>query len=58
MVHDQNNINDAHNDFVEEELQNVRNLIGVETSQKLLSKLDKYFLEFLPEFYKSYPYHT
>ena len=25
---------------------------------RLLSKLDRYFEEYLPEFYKTYPYHS
>lgn len=39
-------------------MKRVRAALGVETSTKLLSKLDRYFLEYLPDFYKNYPYHT
>ena len=39
-------------------MKQVRAALGVGTSTKLLSKLDRYFLEYLPDFYKNYPYHT
>ena len=44
--------------IVEEEMEKIRGELGITTSQKLLSKLDKYFLEFLPDFYQNYPYHS
>ena len=68
MVYDNNELQTSHSEVwlfciysdqrVENEMKQVRASLGVETSTKLLSKLDRYFLEYLPDFYKNYPYHT
>lgn len=41
---------------VEQELKQVRELFGVSSSTKVISKIERYFLEFLPTFYEHYPY--
>ena len=58
MVYDEKEVGTSHSDKVEKELKQVRDKLGVETSIRLLSKLDRYFEEYLPDFYKSYPYHS
>ncbi|KAK8824767.1 hypothetical protein WA538_005435, partial [Blastocystis sp. DL] len=56
MVNDQADLHSSHIDRVEQELKQVRELLGVSSSTKVISKIERYFLEFLPKFYEHYPY--
>ena len=66
MVNDQADLHSSHIDVsdcmicysqrVEQELKQVRELLGVSSSTKVISKIERYFLEFLPTFYEHYPY--
>lgn len=66
MVNDQADLHSSHNEVVvvftcysqrvEQELKQVRELLGVDSSSKIISKIERYFLEFLPSFYEHYPY--
>ena len=66
MVNDQAGLHSSHNEVdaipihdlqrVEQELKHVRELLGVSSSSIVISKIERYFLEFLPSFYEHYPY--
>lgn len=66
MVNDQADLHSSHIDVsdsmicysqrVEQELKQIRELLGVSSSTRVISKIERYFLEFLPKFYEHYPY--
>ena len=68
MVNDQGDLHSSHNEVgllpirhlqrVEQELRQVRELLGVSSSSKTISKIERYFLEFLPAFYEHYSYRA